>query len=226
MSIRQADHENIRVTSVGGNYLGAYNTHCGKIDVLVWGVGQFGSWGVLDQRASAVALEAGFQPGNKSVARFKPWIRGGYFRSTGDNDPTDGKNTTFFQVLPTPRIYARFPIYNLMNNEDSFVQFSFKPHARVSVRGDVHHLRLTSRQDLWYLGGGAFQKNSFGYVGRPSNGANTFGTLFDVSLDYQIASRSNLTFYLAAIKGGGVPSRIYPLGGNTRFAYIEFNQRF
>jgi hypothetical protein len=226
MSVREADKQNIRITSVGGHYLGAFNAGSGKLDLLVWAVGQFGSWGLLDQRSAALAVEGGYQPGGKAAAKYKPWIRAGYFRSTGDNDPTDGTNTTFFQVLPTPRIYARFPIYNLMNNEDSFVQFTFKPHPRWAIRGDIHHLRLSSRQDLWYLGGGAFQKNSFGYVGRPSNGANTFGTLFDVSVDYQLASKSSFTFYLAGIKGGGVPARIYPLGSNTRYAYIEFNQKF
>jgi hypothetical protein len=214
------------MTSIGGHYIGAYNSGSGKFDVLVWGLGQFGSWGQLNQRSGAMAIEGGFQPGGKSATKYKPWIRVGYFRSTGDNDPNDSTNTTFFQVLPTPRIYARFPIYNLMNNEDTFVEFTFKPHTRFSLRADIHHLRLSSRQDLWYLGGGAFQKNTFGYVGRPSNGANTLGTLFDVSLDYQLAARSTFTFYLAGIKGGGVASRIYPAGGNTRYAYIEFNQKF
>ena len=114
-----------------------------------------------------------------------------------------------------------------MNNEDTFVEFTFKPHTRFSLRADIHHLRLSSRQDLWYLGGGACSKEHLWVTsGRPSNGANTLGTLFDVSLDYQLAAKSTFTFYLAGIKGGGVASRIYPAGGNTRYAYIEFNQKF
>ena len=86
----------------------------------------------------------------------------GYFRSTGDGNPADGDHTTFFQVLPTPRVYARFPFYNLMNNEDVFAQLRLRPHARVSLRADVHHLRTSNARDLWYFGGGAFQDKTFG----------------------------------------------------------------
>ena len=78
----------------------------------------------------------------------------------------DNDHTTFFQVLPTPRIYARTPFYNLMNNEDLFAQFRIRPHPRVSLRADVRHLRLSNELDL-ASGGRAFQKNTFGYIGRP-----------------------------------------------------------
>ena len=60
--LRNTDLPNkIRLTSVGGNYLGVAKAGTGKVDVLLWGVGQFGSWGNQDHRAGAVALEAGYQ---------------------------------------------------------------------------------------------------------------------------------------------------------------------
>ncbi len=226
---RQADGENLRLTTIGGHSITAMKAGSGTADLLVWGVGQFGSWGRLDHRAGAIAVEAGYQPGGALAAKLKPWIRGGYFRSTGDGNPGDDAHTTFFQVLPTPRIYARFPFYNLMNNEDVFAQLRLKPHARLALRGDVRHLRLSNENDLWYVGGGAFQKNSFGYIGRPSGGKKSMGTLFDVSLDYTVASRTALTFYVGGVRGGGVPAAIYPQGGNNpaaHFLYFEFTQRF
>ncbi|HMV50897.1 MAG TPA: alginate export family protein, partial [Blastocatellia bacterium] len=170
--------------------------------------------------------EAGYQFTGKSVDKLKPWLRAGYFRSTGDGDPADNTHGTFFQVLPTPRPYARFPFYDLVNNEDTFAQLRLKPHAKVSLRTDVHHLRLSNAKDQWYLGGGAFQKNTFGYTGRPSNGQKTLGTLVDFSLDYAVTPTTALTFYIAGVRGGGVTERIYPDGKNSRFAYLELTKRF
>jgi hypothetical protein len=222
---RLADTANIRVTTVGGHYIGAFATGAGTTDVLVWGATQFGRWGRLDQRGGALAAEAGY----KFAARFSPWLRGGYFRSTGDDDPTDARNTTFFQVLPTPRTYARTPFYNLMNSEDLFAQLRLAPHRRVALRADVRRLRLSNANDLWYAGGGAFQEQTFGYTGRPSGGRRSLGTLFDLSADVNVAPDTTLTFYAAGVRGGDVQRFIYPAGGQNpflRFIYLEFTQRF
>lgn len=225
-ALRTADNEKIRLTTVGGHYIGVTKAGSGKADVLLWGAGQFGEWGMLDHRAAAIAAEAGYQFGGKSVEKVKPWIRAGYFRSTGDGDPNDTTHGTFFQALPTPRIYARFPFFNSMNNEDAFVQLRLKPHAKLALRTDVHHLRLSSERDLWYVGGGAFQQKTFGYVGRPANGSKALGTLVDVSADFSLTPTTALTFYIAGVRGGGVAEKIYPDGRNARFAYLELTKRF
>lgn len=225
-AVRAADNEKIRLTTVGGHYIGMTKAGSGKADVLIWVAGQFGDWGRLNHRSAAIAAEAGYQFTGKSMEKIKPWLRAGYFRSSGDGDPSDATHGTFFQVLPTPRIYARFPFFDLVNNEDVFVQLRLKPHAKIGLRTDVHHLRLSNANDQWYLGGGAFQKNTFGYTGRPSNGQKTLGTMVDFSLDYAITPNTALTFYIAGVRGGGVPERIYPDGKNSRFAYLEVTKRF
>jgi TorA maturation chaperone TorD len=222
---RAADLRNIRLTTVGGHSLFVFGNGPHKTDVLLWGAAQFGRWGELDHRAGAIAVEAGQQfPGT-----WKPWLRAGFFRSTGDGESGDGRHTTFFQILPTPRFYARFPFYNLMNNQDTFVEFRFRPVSKLAVRTDVRFLRLSNRQDLWYLGGGAFQEQTFGYIGRPANQSTSLGTLFDVSLDYDLTSLTRLTFYAGAVRGGAVQAAIYPAGGRNpvgRFLYLELLQRF
>ena len=222
LALRTADIEKIRVTTVGGHYVTVAKVGVGKADFLLWGTGQFGDWGRLSHRAGAVAIEAGYQFNSK----LKPWLRAGYFRSTGDGDATDTKHGTFFQMLPTPRIYASFPFFNAMNNEDAFVQLRLKPHAKLGVRADVHHLRLSNTNDLWFLGGGAFQRQTFGFIGRPGNGKQLLGTLGDVSLDWTITPMTAMTFYLAGVRGGEVPAGIYPSGRNARFTYIELTKRF
>ena len=227
---RAADTSNIRLNTLGGHYIGAYKVGKGKVDLLLWGAAQLGNWGTLDHRAGAVAAEAGYTIGGSKLAdKIEPWVRLGYYRSSGDNDPVDGTHGTFFTVLPTPRIYARTPFFNGMNNEDAFGQLRLKPHPRLGLRFDAHHLRLSSAKDLWYVGGGAFQQKTFGYVGRPGNGKQGIGSLFDASADLSVTSRTALTFYIAGIRGGGVQSAIYPLGGSHpagRFAYVELTQRF
>jgi hypothetical protein len=225
LAARQADGRNIRLTTVGGHYIAAVKAGAGTADLLVWGVGQFGRWGSLDHRAGAIAAEAGYQ----FPVKANPWIRAGYFRSSGDGSPSDGEHTTFFQVLPTPRVYARFPFYNLMNNQDVFAQLRLKPHARLALRADVRHLRLSNAGDLWYSGGGTFQEQTFGYTGRPSGGKKSLGTLLDLSIDYNPASRTTLSFYASGVRGGGVQSAIHPEAGHNpggRFLYFEWMQRF
>ena len=226
--LRRADTHNIRITTIGGNYIAAVKTKTGTIDLLTWGAGQFGDWGNQDHRAGAVVFEGGFQPSG-TLGKYKAWFRGGYSRSTGDSDATDARHTTFFQVLPTPRIYARFPFYNMMNTEDVYAQFKVRPHARVNLRADVHHLRLSNAKDLWYVGGGAFQESSFGYVGRPSGGRRGLGTLFDLSADFSITPTTTATIYAAGVRGSDVQSFIYPAGGlnpSARFFYAELTKRF
>lgn len=225
---RRADTENIRINTVGGHYIAAVATKRGTLDLLAWGVGQFGRWGSLAHRAGAVAFEGGFQPAG-SLSKVKTWVRAGYFRSTGDGDPADARHETFFQVLPTPRVYARFPFYNLMNSEDAFAQLSLKPHARLALRADLHALRLSNARDLWYAGGGAFQETTFGYQGRPSGGRRSLGTLFDLSADVSVTPTTTLTFYGAGVRGGAVASSVYPAGGDNptaRLIYAELTKRF
>ncbi len=227
-ALRRADAENIRLTTVGGNYVAAVKSKRGTVDVLAWGVGQFGSWGNQHHRAGAIVFEGGVQPAG-ALAKIKVWLRAGYSYTTGDADAADDKHTTFFQVLPTPRWYARFPFYNMMNNRDVYVQFKFKPHARLSLRAEIHNLRLSSRNDLWYSGGGAFQEGTFGYTGRASGGHKSLGTLFDLSADISITPTTTLTVYGAGVRGAGVESVIYPAGGANpaaRFLYAELTRRF
>ena len=108
--VRGADTGNVRIGTFGAHYIHAAESSAGTLDVLGWGVLQTGRWGVLDHHAGAIAVEAGFQPA--ILKPLKPWLRGGMFQSTGDDDSNDSEHKAFFQILPTPRIYARMPFFN------------------------------------------------------------------------------------------------------------------
>ena len=219
---RAQDHQAIHIATIGGNYVNVFNLINGKADVLFWGAIQTGTWGTIAHRANAFAAEGGYQWNN---ARLKPWLRGGYFRGSGD-DASGRVHGTFFQELPTPRPFARFPLYNLMNNEDRFLQLTVTPHPKLILRTEAHSLNLASARDLWYIGGGAFQKETFGFTGRPSSGQKRFADVFDLSADYQFDAQTTFTFYAAHASGKAVIRSIYPGGPQANFVYVELNRRF
>lgn len=218
LSVRSADHKNIRIGTYGGNLLASAPAGPGQFDFLFWGAAQNGRWGPQSHKAGAAAVEAGYQA---SKVPTSPWLRGGWFRSTGDNNATDGTHNTFFQALPTPRVYARLPFYNLMNNTDEFVQIIDKPVKTVAVRSDLHWLQLTSANDLWYQGGGAYDNKVFGFTGRPSGGSHSLASVADISAAWHTTKNVDLNFYYAYAQGKTVIAAIYPSDRNMQFGYVE-----
>jgi hypothetical protein len=224
LAARQADLGNIRVASFGGHHISVLQTGAGAVDVMLWGVAQTGRWGSLNHRAAAIAAEAGIQP--RVWTKLKPWIRGGFFDGSGDGDPNDGTHGTFFQLLPTPRPFARFPFFNLMNNRDVNAMLIFRPHSKVSVSTEFHALRLSNRRDLWYSGGGVFQPWTFGYAGRATSGARSLANLYDASVEYRPSQYTTLTGYLGYAHGRAATSAIYPDGKNGALGYLDLTVRF
>lgn len=218
LALRQADHRNIRIGTYGANAAAAIPAGKGTLDLMGWGVVQNGQWGTLNHRAGAFAVEGGYRA---TTLPTQPWLRVGWDRSTGDSNPSDREHNTFFQVLPTPRLYARFPFFNLMNTSDRFVQLIDKPSKKIDLRADLHALQLTSGQDLWYNGGGAFDGKVFGYTGRPGNNRNSFASLADVSADYAVTPQLTVSGYYGKAWGRSVVHAIYPRTTGAQFGYFE-----
>jgi hypothetical protein len=223
-SVRAADLGKIEIATYGADYVHVLNTtNAGKFDFLVWGVLQNGSWGNQAQSASAFVGEAGWQ---LPVRVMKPWFSAGYSFGSGDKNPGDSTHGTFFQLLPTPRQYARFPFYNMMNNEDFYGTLNLRPASKLALRSEAHALRLASAADLWYSGGGAFQPQTFGYTGRPSNGHRSLGNVWDLSADYQVTRSFSTTLYYGHAWGESVIAKIYPKEANGQLIFLETNFHF
>jgi hypothetical protein len=221
---RAADQGRIEIATYGMDYAHVYKAeHAGKFDFLLWGALQNGSWGSQTHHAAAFVGEAGWQ---LPLTVLQPWISAGYSYGSGDGDRNNGRHSTFFQLLPTPRPYARFPFYNMMNNEDVYGTLNLHPVSKVSLRSEVHALRLASASDLWYLGGGAFQPKTFGYTGRPSNGNRGLANVWDLSADYQVTHSFSTTLYYGHAWGKGVIEAIYPKSGNGQLIFLETNYHF
>jgi hypothetical protein len=221
---RLADTESIDLATFGGHTLYAVETAAGAIDLLAWGAVQTGSWGELAQRGGAFSVEAGWQP--NVLDAIQPWIRGGWQYGSGDHDPADTTHGTFFQVLPTPRVYARFPFFNMMNVSDVFGELRIRPSRALTIRSDVHVLHLADPNDLWYQGGGAFQTSTFGYTGRPSSGQPNLATLYDLSGDITVGPHVSIGAYLSYAAARPVTQAIYDSASGARFGYVELSVRF
>ena len=221
---RAADFASIGMSQVGGHFIQTLPVGRGVADLLAWGVYQRGHWGLLQHRAWAGAAELGYQ---FSTTPWRPWARVGYNRTSGDGDPADSSHGTFFQTLTTARPYAQFPFFNMMNNEDLFAQLIVRPVAgRLSLRCDLHRLRLSNRNDLWYVGSGATQRTGvFGFGGRPSGDSRDLATLADLAVTWDPSPHVSLYGYYGHAFGGEVIDKIYQRT-TGEFAYLETTLRF
>jgi len=218
------DFGGINIGTFGGHYIQDFTTGAGIFDLLGWGAVQTGKWGTETQKSGAANGEAGFQP--NGFGRLRPWLRGGFFWSSGDGNPSDSTHGTFFIMLPTPRVYARFPLYNEMNNSDAFAELILRPLKRVTIRSDFHDVWLSNSHDLWYGGGGAFQPWTFGFLGRPSNGLKGLADVYDTGADFQVTRAFALGLYFGYASGGPVIHKIFPTGADAKMGYIEANYSF
>ena len=219
---RQADRHHSTIGTIGGHFIRTIDARPGTIDLLVWGAVQAGSWGNLTHRAGSFAAEAGWQP----KTAFAPWVRGGFDFASGDHNRNDTMHGTFFQVLPTPRLYARFPFFNMMNTGDAFGELILRPSKALTIRADVHSLRLADANDLWYQGGGAFQPRTFGYGGQVSEGYQGLAVLSDASADLVVTPRVSIGAYYGYAAGGPVAKANYVTDTNARLGYVELLLRF
>ena len=114
----------------------------------------------------------------------------------------------------------------MMNNVDVYGTLVLRPNSKLSIRSELHALRLAKATDLWYLGTGAYQPQTFGYNGRPSNGERSLANVADVSADYQITRSFGVNIYYAYALSKSVITKIYPSERDGQFAYVEMNLRF
>lgn len=214
---RTCDDDNIEISTFGGNVVKLVDAGPGKIDLVGWLAGQAGDWQSLDHLAWAYAVEAGYQL--PSVAT-KPWFRLGFFRSSGDDNPDDSHHQTFFQMLPTARAYAMTPFFNLMNNQDLFLQTILKPCNKVTMAATAHWLRTTESADLWYTGGGATSNKIFGFTGINTQGRQELAYMVDFDFSYKATDFLTLGGYYGHMFGQGATSASFCCP-DADFGFIE-----
>ncbi len=156
--------DDLKINTTGANVVGAYPAGPGEIDLLMWIAFQFGSFGDLDQKAIAFIGEAGYQ---FIEMPWKPWLRAGFAYASGDGDPNDSNNGTFFNMVPTNHKFYGYDDANAFSNlMDAYFQFLLSPHKRVNLAVDGHLFWLASDEEVWIGGSGPFNDAVFGYAFR------------------------------------------------------------
>ncbi len=214
-----ASSVDVQIQTFGTSVVGEYPAGPGRWDVVGWAAGQTGSWYAQTHRAWSAAGEAGYQ---WTALPWRPWIRAGIFRASGDDAPADTRHETYFPVMPTVRKYSLSTVYSLMNLNDAFAQAVLRPSPKLTLRMELHALDLVSAADRWYAGSGATQSTGtyFGYAGRVSNGQTRLGTMIEGSADRSIARHWSINGYVGVLRGGDVVRHAFS-GDTLKFAYLE-----
>jgi hypothetical protein len=218
LAVRQGDDDELAIETFGVDAVLARDVGGVTFDAMTWLVGQTGDWQSQDHAAWAAAVEGGVR--FQKVAT-KPWVRAGYFRSSGDDDPDDGDHDTFFQLIPTSRLYAFSPFYNLMNNQDVMVQLITRPLPALGTRTDFHWLSVSEDEDILYLGGGATKQKFFGYGGSPAGGDDDTAIVLEQTLTYTVSRNVDLHGYVGHAFGGDVVDNGFPSDGDLTYGFLE-----
>lgn len=193
-------------------------------DALAWYAHQTGKFGNMTQSADAFTMELGLRPPG---AAWKPWIRGGYSFYSGDDNPNDRVNHTFWGFDNAARIYARFPFYTESNLHDAFVQLILFPSKDTTIRTDYHCLSLDNARDGWYTGSGPFQNRGLnGAAARTSNGATGLANFIDISIHQKLNQNNSLQFYIGQAFGGQVIKKTYTTSANGMYSFLEWTVRW
>lgn len=215
---RTATAVDVGITTFGASAVGSAPAAAGEADWLLWLAGQRGSWYELSQASWSLAVEGGYQ----WRTSWQPWLRAGYLRASGDEDPGDDRHGTFFPVLPTVRRYSFTTAYAPMNLTDAFVEIIVRPLPRLTARADVRRLRLAEAADRWYAGSGATRRRGgyFGYAGRTSGGHADLGTACHGAADLRLSRYWSVNGFIGTMRGGRVVESLFA-GRWLRFMYVE-----
>ncbi|HVO24910.1 MAG TPA: alginate export family protein [Candidatus Margulisiibacteriota bacterium] len=220
--VRSCDHKDIEMSTFGADVVHLVDVGPGKLDLLGWIAGQFGDWQSLHHTGWAYDLEAGYQLPDVAL---KPWLRFVFARASGDKNAADHDHNTFFQMIPTARIYALFPYFNMMNNQDMFLQGIVRPLPGLSAAVTGHWLQVTQDTDLWYAGGGATSSTFFGYSGINPKGRLNLSYLTDFEITYAVNKHLTLYSYYGRAIGQGAVSANFA-GNNADYGYLEATVSF
>jgi len=214
----------IEIHTFGGHLVGNYKVGDGVWDVLGWGALQTGHWFELDHSAYAWAAETGYQ---FTELPWQPWIRGGFNMGSGDNDASDSDHQTFYQMLPTARLYSFSILYNMMNTQDAFASLILKPLSNLTVRTEFHAIDLSEKADRWYVGSGTMHDNvADDYGARSSNSQSDLGKMADLTLIYNYNPDVTVMFYYGHFFGDDVVKRFFTTQSDCNLAYLELAVNF
>lgn len=179
--------DDLKINTTGVSMAGAYPMGTGELDTMLWFAFQLGDFGIEDQRALAFIAELGYQ---FTSTPWTPWFRFGLAYASGDGDPDDSNNGTFFNMVPTNHKWYGYADTTAFSNVvDLYNQILLKPHKKVFFGIEGHLFWLASDDEVWIGGSGPFNDSAFGYAFRnpaPGNDIESFlGGEIDLTLSFK-----------------------------------------
>jgi len=220
--------DDLKINTIGLNIAGAYEAGTGEIDLMLWASFQFGRFGNEDQRAWAFIAESGYQ---FVQTQGKPWLRVGIAYASGDEDPNDSDNGTFFNYVPTNHKFYGYVDANAFSNLiDAYMQFLVSPHKKVKLAVDAHLFWLASDDEVWIGGSGPFNDSVFGYAFRnPAEGndiESNLGEEIDLILIVNALDYLTLQFGYSHFFGGDGVSAVFEKEDQLDWFYAQATINF
>lgn len=217
----------VEVNTVGASVLSVYpGVGAGDLDLMLWGAYQSGDWGRNDQDAYAAVAEVGYRL--PSVI-WQPWTRLGFAYASGDDNPGDNDNETFFNLLPSNHKYhGAMDMIAFSNIYDSYLQLILLPSKKLKLQADGHYYMLAEdcKDSYWYTGSGAYNDKFFGYDQYSTNGDDDIGIEVNFSAEYQLAANMAFTAGYAHFFGGDAAENYYMKDEDADWAYVQFDLNF
>jgi Alginate export len=201
------------VTTFGGRLVGDYN----RILYEIEGMYQYGERSNLDVSAFAVATGVGYDfqmPLNPIL-----WLR--YDFASGDDNPNDGKSSTFNHLFPFGHYYLGYiDLIGRQNIHDFNAQLTLHPKRWVTFLAQYHRYYLANKKDFLYnAGGGATLRDPTGQSG------SHVGDGIDFLINLHVARHHDVIVGYSKLFSGEFIEKQRP-GINADLLYVQYNFRF
>lgn len=161
-----------------------------------FGNDQFGSAVNRDVSAGMATAVVGY---TFNEVTWSPGIRGFYYWSSGDNDPTTGDINTFYTIYPLGHAYwGLIDNFSGQNLQDAGFTLSLKPHSKLSLAASYHTFHKSqSSGNVWNIVGAPIASAGTGSIGQELDLVATI----PVSKNFNIQAGYFWFFYGDAING-------------------------
>ncbi len=162
-----------------------------------FGNDQFGSAENRDVNAGMATAVVGY---TFNEATWSPGIKGFYYWSSGDSDPTSGDINTFYTMYPLGHAYwGLIDNFSGQNLQDTGLTFSVKPHKKLSLAASYHLFnKSNSNGNVWNIVGAPISSAATSSIGQELDIVATI----PVSKNFNVQAGYFWFFYGDAINGG------------------------
>lgn len=206
-----------KIYTIGARYKGRND----NLLLEAEGAIQRGDFGAGDQRSEFFALGIGYEFKNLP---WKPTIWTHYDYHSGDSNPNDGVNSTYYQLFPAAHAWlGSIDFVGRQNIKALRIRATANPTKKIVLDTQVHKFNLADSR-------GAFYNASRVVVRQDLTGQSgtDVGIEFDVTMTYKILERASVLVGYSRFWGGNFIDSTNPIGvsSNADFIYTHLKLNF